>query len=120
MVLLALGRSRFKFARPQHVVEKEGGTGLLTEKKNKMTLHYLFSHQRHGCGDLRSPPASRDEHPQALCGDWEKANMITLHFEVSKRWKYGGGVEWASNLIERLKKIKLGEYLKANIFDPLG
>ncbi|KXH26763.1 beta-lactamase [Colletotrichum salicis] len=30
-----------------------------------------------------------------------------------------GGVEWAGILVERLNKMKLGEYMKTNIFEPL-
>ncbi|KAK7423839.1 hypothetical protein QQZ08_008883 [Neonectria magnoliae] len=101
------------------------GSQTLTPHKKKITLRHLLTHTS-GIGvDIFDPRLqawrmSRDEHPQAFSGDSKKAYTIPLLFEPGEGWAYGGGVEWAGILLERLEKVKLGEYLKANVFDPLG
>ncbi|KAK7402874.1 hypothetical protein QQX98_011359 [Neonectria punicea] len=81
------------------------GTQTLTPHKKKITLRHLLAHTS-GIG--------------AFCGDSKKAYTIPLLFKPGEGWAYGGGVEWAGILLERLEKVKLGEYLNANVFDPLG
>jgi len=47
--------------------------------------------------------------------------MWPLIFEPGEGWAYGGGLDWAGRLVERLNGgIRLGEYMKKNIWDPLG
>ncbi|KAE9569012.1 Acyltransferase LovD [Colletotrichum fructicola] len=101
------------------------GNIVLTPHKEKITLRHLLSHTSGVGVDLFDPRLqawrmSRDEHPQAFSGDSKKAYTIPLLFEPGQGWAYGGGVEWAGIAVERLTKLKLGEYMKKNIFDPLG
>ncbi|KAF9881531.1 beta-lactamase family protein [Colletotrichum karsti] len=97
----------------------------LTPHKERITLRHLLSHTSGVGVDVFDPRLqawrmSRDEHPQAFSGDSKKAYTIPLLFEPGQGWAYGGGVEWAGILVERLNKMKLGDYMKTHIFDPLG
>ncbi|KAI8317076.1 hypothetical protein K4K59_011881 [Colletotrichum sp. SAR11_240] len=101
------------------------GNIVLKPHKEKITLRHLLSHTSGVGVDLFDPRLqawrmSRDEHPQAFSGDSKKAYTIPLLFEPGQGWAYGGGVEWAGIAVERLTRVKLGEYMKKNIFDPLG
>ena len=43
-----------------------------------------------------------------------------LIFQPGTAWSYGSGIDWAGLVVERLTKSTLEEYMKANIWDPLG
>jgi len=40
--------------------------------------------------------------------------------EPGEDWRYGIGLDWAGVLVERITGLKLGQYFKKFIFDPLG
>ena len=51
----------------------------------------------------------------------ENAALTTpLLFDPGERWDYGIGIDWAGKMVEAVSGRKLGEYMKENIFDPLG
>lgn len=43
-----------------------------------------------------------------------------LVFQPGHGWSYGPGLDWAGQIVERLTGLKLGEYMRANIWKPLG
>ena len=43
-----------------------------------------------------------------------------LSFEPGERWEYGIGIDWAGQLLEAASGVKLGEWMRKEIFDPLG
>lgn len=43
-----------------------------------------------------------------------------LIFQPGTAWSYGSGIDWAGLVIERLTKSTLEEFMKTNIWDPLG
>lgn len=43
-----------------------------------------------------------------------------LLFEPGESWSYGTGIDWAGLLVERLTNSTLEEFMKKNIWDPLG
>jgi len=45
---------------------------------------------------------------------------IPLEFEPGARWNYSVSTDVLGIAIERISGMKLGDYFKANIFDPLG
>lgn len=49
----------------------------------------------------------------------EKATLPLL-FEPGTGWMYGCGLEWVGKLIERVNNVSLEEYMKKNIWEPLG
>ena len=60
---------------------------------------------------------------QPFPGSVEYANLVgqlPLAFEPGERWMYGFSIDILGVIIEVLTGKSLGEYLKENIFDPLG
>lgn len=49
-----------------------------------------------------------------------KALTLPLLFDPGERWEYGINIDWAGKMIEAVSGNTLGQYLKANILDPLG
>ncbi|HSA79912.1 MAG TPA: serine hydrolase domain-containing protein, partial [Geminicoccaceae bacterium] len=43
-----------------------------------------------------------------------------LLFDPGERWEYGINIDWAGKMVEAVSGQKLGAYLKANVFEPLG
>ena len=43
-----------------------------------------------------------------------------LIFQPGEAWSYGTGMDWAGLIVERLTKSTLEEFMKTNIWDPLG
>ncbi|MDP6690610.1 MAG: serine hydrolase domain-containing protein [Alphaproteobacteria bacterium] len=43
-----------------------------------------------------------------------------LLFEPGSQWNYGISIDWAGQMIEAVSGQRLGEYMRANIFEPLG
>lgn len=43
-----------------------------------------------------------------------------LIFQPGTKWSYGTGSDWAGLVVERLTKSTLEEYMKTNIWEPLG
>ncbi len=50
----------------------------------------------------------------------EKVAAIPLLFEPGERWYYSVAVDVQGYLVQKLSGRKLGDYMKENIFDPLG
>lgn len=43
-----------------------------------------------------------------------------LIYEPGESWSYGTGIDWAGLVVERLAKTTLEDFMKKNIWDPLG
>ncbi|KAL4993779.1 beta-lactamase/transpeptidase-like protein [Aspergillus recurvatus] len=43
-----------------------------------------------------------------------------LVFEPGEQWLYGPGLEWAGLMVEHVTGLKLGEYMRRNMFEPVG
>jgi CubicO group peptidase (beta-lactamase class C family) len=49
-----------------------------------------------------------------------KAYLVPLLFNPGSGFKYDAGLDWAGLMIERANwGMKLGQFMKLNIFDPL-
>ncbi|KAI0596556.1 beta-lactamase/transpeptidase-like protein [Biscogniauxia sp. FL1348] len=96
--------------------------GTLKDKNKAITLRMLLTHTS-GFGysffneRLRdwSLPVGLDE----FSGRFE--DMLTpLLFQPGEGWEYGIGIDWAGIALERVTGLKLNDYLRKNIFEPLG
>jgi CubicO group peptidase (beta-lactamase class C family) len=45
---------------------------------------------------------------------------MPLLFDPGERWNYGINIEWVGKIVEGASGITLGEYMRKNLFDPLG
>jgi methyl acetate hydrolase len=43
-----------------------------------------------------------------------------LLFDPGERWEYGRGIDWAGKMVEAASGKRLGDYLRENLFEPLG
>ena len=51
----------------------------------------------------------------------KKASLqIPLLFDPGSRWNYGINIDWAGFMLEEVTGLTLGDYMQANIFEPLG
>ncbi|KAH7012959.1 beta-lactamase/transpeptidase-like protein [Ilyonectria destructans] len=105
--------------------DNEAGTQFtLTPAIGKITLRHLLTHTS-GIGyDVMNPlllawRESRGESTMAMCGDVVKAYSMPLLFEPGESWSYGGSLDWAGQVVERLTGQRLGEYMQKNIFSRL-
>ena len=43
-----------------------------------------------------------------------------LVVDPGTRWDYGLGIDWAGQMVEQVSGMRLGDYLRKNLFEPLG
>lgn len=48
------------------------------------------------------------------------ALLTPLMFDPGDEWEYSIGIDWAGKAVEAVSGLTLGQYMKQNIFDPLG
>ncbi len=91
--------------------------------KQPMTLRHLLTHTSGFAyeiwsGDILAYQEARGVPQITSC---ENAALTTpLLFDPGERWDYGIGIDWAGKMVEAVSGQKLGQYMKENIFDPLG
>lgn len=49
-----------------------------------------------------------------------KEMAVPLIRQPGRGWVYGSGLDWAGKLVERLSGLSLEDYMRANIWEPLG
>ena len=114
-----------ELAKQQIITVQSDGTFTFTPPKNKITLRMLLTHTS-GLGyDIVDPRLqawrkSRGEKPQALTGNVESMLQMPLLFEPGEGWMYGASTDVVGVLIQRVMNMGLEEYMKANVFEPLG
>ena len=120
------------FKNPKVAKEKPDGSYEIVDAKGEVTMRQLFtmtSGVPYGWGDTaagririekeREWMESGKPEPEAV----EYANLVgqlPLSFEPGERWMYGFSIDVLGAVTEVLSGKPLGEYLKENIFDPLG
>lgn len=73
----------------------------------------MFSPKVHQLVQALGPPSTP---PRTIVAEhWEP-----LVFQPGSEWVYGSGYAWAGKLIERLSGLSLEDYMRANVWDPLG
>ena len=46
--------------------------------------------------------------------------MAPLMFDPGDRWEYGIGVDWCGQVVEGVRKRRLGDVLRERVFEPIG
>ena len=120
------------FKNPKIALEKPDGSCEIVEARGEVTMRQLFTMTsgvpygwpNTAAGRIR---AEKDEEWQKsgkpFPGTLEYMNLIgqlPLAFEPGEKWMYGFSIDVLGAVIEVLSGKSLGEYLKENIFDPLG
>lgn len=108
------------------IISPDANGGFVLRPATKtLTFRHLLTHQSGVAYDARNPllmewRKSRGEGPLSFCGDVVKAFSVPLLFEPGEDWAYGGSLDWAGQVIERLNGVTLSEFMDKNIFKPLG
>jgi methyl acetate hydrolase len=88
-----------------------------------ITLRHLLTHTAGFAYEIWQEPIIRYQEARGLPGIitcQERALRTPLLFDPGERWEYGINVDWAGKMVEAVSGQKLGVYLKANVFEPLG
>ncbi|MBR5960894.1 MAG: beta-lactamase family protein [Clostridia bacterium] len=120
------------FKNPKIAKEKPDGSYGIVDARGEVTLRQLFTMtsgvpyawEDTAAGRIRAEKENEwMSGGQPFPGAVEYANLIgqlPLAFEPGERWMYGFSIDILGVVIEVLTGKPLGEYLKENIFDPLG
>ena len=120
------------FKNPKIAREKPDGSYDIVEAKGEVTMRQLFTMtsgvpygwENTAAGRIRAEKeAEWEKSGKPFSGTLEYMNMVgqlPLAFEPGERWMYGFSIDVLGAVIEVLSGKSLGEYLKENIFDPLG
>jgi CubicO group peptidase (beta-lactamase class C family) len=88
-----------------------------------ITLRHLLTHTAGFAYEIWQEPIIRHQVAKGLPGIItceEMALRTPLLFDPGERWEYGINIDWAGKMVEAVSGQKLGAYMKANVFEPLG
>jgi len=121
-----------EYKHMQVQVRCEDGTWELRESKTPITLRHAFTM---GVGMLAhdgSPTDTVNQEIHAKLGGKKTCNQydhlteiramagVPMLWEPGTHWQYGVGLELMSAVVEATSGMRLGDFMKKNIFDPLG
>ena len=120
------------FKSPKIAKEKPDGTYEIVDAGGEVTMRQLFtmtSGVPYGWGDTAADRIRIEKEKEYMAsgepfpGTVAYANLVgglPLAFEPGEKWMYGFSIDVLGAVLEVLTGRSLGEYLKENIFDPLG
>ena len=120
------------FKNPKIAREKPDGSYEIVDAKGEVTMRQLFtmtSGVPYGWADTAAGRIRIEKekewmsNPLSFPGTVGYVNLVgqlPLAFEPGERWMYGFSIDVLGAVIEVLTGKSLGEYLKENVFDPLG
>jgi methyl acetate hydrolase len=101
----------------------EAGQPITRAPVRAITLRHLLTHTAGFAYEIWQEPIIRYQEAKGLPGIItceERALRTPLLFDPGARWEYGINMDWAGKMVEAVSGQKLGAYMKANIFEPLG
>ncbi|KAK8014205.1 hypothetical protein PG990_007501 [Apiospora arundinis] len=103
---------------------KEDGTPITKERTGPITLRHLLTHSVGGSYEFSNADISQWKKTQGTLGKpgttVDEAFGHPLLYEPGESWSYGSASDWAGKVVEKLSGLSLEEYMKRNIWTPLG
>ncbi len=99
------------------------GKPRLREPKRPITLRHLLTHTSGHTYDIWNATIGeyRTKSDTPLLGSGLLSSLsIPLLFDPGEKWEYSISIDWAGRAVEEVSGLKLADYMKQNIFDPLG
>ena len=91
--------------------------------RRAITLRHLLTHTTGFSYEIWSDAIGRYQEATGTPGiiTCENAALTTpLLFDPGDRWDYGINIDWTGKMVEAVSGQSLGEYLRENLFGPLG
>ena len=101
----------------------ENGKPKTRPPKRPVTLRHLLTHTAGFAYEIWNPDILAYQEAEGLpqVTTCENAALRTpLCFDPGERWAYGISLDWAGKMVEAVSGRRLGEYMAANILEPLG
>ena len=99
------------------------GEARLRPPRTPVTLRHLLTHTSGFVYDIWNPDIARLTKQKNLPRAGSGRNIaleIPLVFDPGARWEYGIGLDWAGKMLEAVTGMRLGAYMRQNLFAPLG
>ena len=101
----------------------EDGKPKMRAPKRPVTLRHLLTHTAGFTYEIWNPDILTYQEAEGLpqVTTCENAALLTpLCFDPGDRWAYGISIDWVGKMVEEVSGQRLGEYMAANICEPLG
>ncbi|MCB8878539.1 serine hydrolase domain-containing protein [Acidisoma silvae] len=99
------------------------GRPRLRSAQRAITLRHLLTHTSGLGHDIWDEPLLRYQAATGMPGLASRKDAglcMPLLSDPGEMWRYSIGLEWTGKLIEAVTGLRLGAYLKARLFGPLG
>ena len=101
----------------------DNGEAKLRAPKRAITLRHLLTHTSGFSYNMWSQDMKRYQALKKIpnVGSGLNTSLTTpLLFDPGDRWEYGISIDWVGKAVEQASGMKLGQYMKTHIFDPLA
>ena len=99
------------------------GKPRLRAPKGTVTLRNLLTHSAGFSYEIWNPEAGRELESRGA-GNVLSGTQATLDrpllADPDTKWDYAPGIDWAGRMVEEVSGQRLGDYMRANLFEPLG
>lgn len=99
------------------------GKPITRAPKRPITLRHLLTHTAGFSYELWNTDIQQYQKVMGLPGIGSCKNdalLMPLMFDPGDRWEYGINIDFAGKMVETVSGQKLGDYLRDNLFSPLG